>query len=159
MLHFCFASGSCIFATMCIPACCTQASAEVFSPLNSHRMKEQLDLWPSLRSWPIDSRPSRFYSRKGSAGERGLCHLEDLLEPSFNKEKRNLRATVYGRTMVLSSSSVQSWNRKNGKRLLRYLPAVDDHIRVVIQQQVFEESKQSKLFKQSQFLTDFTQNR
>lgn len=127
---------------MCIPACCTQASAEVFSPLNSYCMKEQLDLWPSFWSWPIDSRPSRFYSRKGSAGERGLCHLEDLLEPSFlNKEKRNLRAFVYERTTVLSSSVVQSWNRKNGKCLLRYLSADDDQIRVVIQWQVFEECK------------------
>lgn len=141
MLHFCFASGSCIFATMFIPACCRQASTEVFSPLNSHCMKEQLDLWPSLRSWPIDSRPSRFYSRKGSAGERGLCHLEDMLEPSFNKEKSNLRAIVYERIVFLSLSAVQGWNRKNGKRLLRYLSALDDHIRVVIQRQVFEESK------------------
>lgn len=132
MLHFCFASGSCIFATMFIPACCRLASAEVFSPLNSHCMKEQLDLWPSLRSWPIDSRPSRFYSRKGSAGERGLCHLENLLEPSFNKEKRNLRVFIYKRTTVLSSPVVQCWNQKNGKHLLRYLSAVDDCIRVLI---------------------------
>lgn len=67
--------------------------------------------------------------------------MEDLLEPSFKKEKRNLRVIVYERTMVLSSSAVQGWNRKNSKRLLRYLSAVDDQIRVVIQRQVFEESK------------------
>jgi len=113
-------------------------------------MKEQLDLWPSLWSRPIDSRPCRFYSRKGSAGERGLCHLENLLEPSFNKEKRNLRVSVYERrTTVLSSLVVQCWNQKNGKHLLRYLSiVVDDRIRVlIIQRHVFEKSKAIKTTK------------
>lgn len=82
---FYFASRGCIFTftTMFVSAWCRLASAEVFSPVNLHCMKEQLDLWPSLWGWPADPRPSRFTAGKRKAG---LCHLEDLLEASFNKE-------------------------------------------------------------------------
>ncbi len=99
MLHFCFASGSCIFATMFIPACCRQASTEVFSPLNSHCMKEQLDMWPSLQSWPIDSRPSQFYSRKGSAGRKRPMPSGGSSGTFFQQRKKQTWGRLYTREL------------------------------------------------------------
>lgn len=64
LLHFYFESGGRLYATMFASACCRLASAKVFSPMNLQCMKEQLDLWPSLRGWPADTRPSQFTAEK-----------------------------------------------------------------------------------------------
>lgn len=95
------ASGGRLYATTFASACRRLASAEVFSPMNLHCMKEQLDLWPSLRGWPSDTTPSQFTAGKALREKQAYAIWRIFWNLLLTK--KHTSATLARRASVLGS--------------------------------------------------------
>lgn len=99
--YFCYCCKWRLYATTFATACRRLASAEVFSPMNLHCMKEQLDLWPSLRGWPSDTTPSQFTAGKALREKQAYAIWRIFWNLLLTK--KHTSATLARRASVLGS--------------------------------------------------------